>query len=43
MREVRSGGCWDEPSGEVRHDTGKSNGGLGAARDGEGLVKNKKR
>lgn len=37
-------GCWDEPRGEARHDTGESNGGLEAARAGRrGPEKNKKR
>lgn len=37
MREYR-----DELSGEVRHETGKSNGGLEGARDGKGGVKKKR-
>lgn len=32
-----------ELSGEVRHETGKSNGGLEGARDGKGLGKNTKK
>lgn len=37
VREYR-----DELSGEVRHETGKSNGGLEGARDGKGGVKKKR-